>query len=86
MKIYTVIYTNFGDTCDGLARVSGIFNTQEEAYAEMRASAECYLQAQHNNPDMEVTEENDTYILVGDYHDGCQWQILEQEIDNETDN
>lgn len=78
MNKYVLIYTDFGDTCDGLARVSGVYNTQKEAYEEMRADVECYLQKQHNNPDMEeVTEENDIYVLVGDDQDGCQWQILE---------
>lgn len=77
---YVVIYTDFGDTCDGLARVSGVFNSQDEAYEEMRADVELYLQENHNNPNAEVTEENDKYILVGDDQDGCQWQILKVEV------
>ena len=75
-KYYTVIYTDYGDTCDGLARVSGTFNTRDEAYNDMRADVELYLQKNHNNPNTEVTEENDNYVLVGDEQDGCQWQIL----------
>ena len=77
---YVVIYTDFGDTCDGLARVSGVFNSQDEAYKEMRADVELYLQENHNNPDIKVTEESDDYILVGDDQDGCQWQILKLEV------
>ena len=80
MRKFILIYTDFGDTCDGLARVSGVFNSQDEAYAEMRADVELYLQENHNNPNAEVTEENDKYILVGDDQDGCQWQILEVEV------
>lgn len=82
MNKYIVIYTDFGDTCDGLARVSGVFNTRDYAYKDMRADVELYLKENHNNPNAEVTEENDNYILVGDEQDGCQWQILEIEIKN----
>lgn len=77
---YILIYTDFGDTCDGLARIEGIYNSQDEAYEEMHADVELYLQENHNNPNAEVTEENDKYILVGDNQDGCQWQILETEV------
>jgi hypothetical protein len=77
---YVVIYTDFGDTCDGLARVEGIYDSRPEAYDAMRADVEVYLQSNHNNPDIKVTEENDNYILVGDDESGCQWQILELEV------
>ena len=78
MTEYILIYTDFGDTCDGLAKIEGVYNSQVEAYDAMRADVELYLKSNHNNPDMEVTEEGNDYILAGDDRDGRQWQILEK--------
>ena len=75
---YIVIYTDFGDTCDGLARVSGVFNTQADAVDEMKKDVEYYLD---QNPDLTVTDQQvPNWFLVGDEDNGCQWQILEVEV------
>lgn len=75
---YVVIYTDFGDTCDGLARVSGVFNTQIDAVNEMKKDVEGYLD---QNPDLTVTDQQiPNWLLVGDESNGCQWQILELEV------
>lgn len=75
-KKFVLIYTDYGDTCDGLARVSGVFNTFREAQIEMNRDVEQY------KIDCQYPEEasDDNYIVLGDTYGGCQWQILEMEI------
>jgi hypothetical protein len=75
-KKFVLIYTDYGDTCDGLARVSGVFNTFREAQIEMNRDVEQY------KVDCQYPEEasDDNYIVLGDTFGGCQWQILEMEI------
>lgn len=75
-KKFVLIYTDYGDTCDGLARVSGVFNTFREAQIEMNRDVEQY------KVDCQYPEEasDDNYIVLGDTYGGCQWQILEMEI------
>lgn len=75
-KRFVLIYTDYGDTCDGLARVSGVFNTFREAQIEMDRDVEQY------KVDCQYPEEasDDNYIILGDTYGGCQWQILEMEV------
>jgi len=75
MKIFVVIYTEYSDTCDGLARVLGTYKTLEEAQLAMREDVDY-----NKNPFVDITEEEDNYIMIGDEDNGCLWQILE--IDN----
>lgn len=76
-KIYTVIYTDLGDTCDGKARTLATHNTLEEAQKEMQSDVAYYLNV---NEMYSLTECDSHSTLVGDEDGGCQWQILEQEI------
>lgn len=73
---YVVIYTDYGDTCDGLARVSGVFDTFREAQEDMNKDVEQY------KVDCQYPEEasDDNYVVLGDTFGGCQWQILELEV------
>lgn len=75
-KKFVLIYTDYGDTCDGLARVSGVFDTFREAQIEMDRDVEQY------KVDCQYPEEasDDNYVVLGDTYGGCQWQILEMEI------
>lgn len=75
-KKFVLIYTDYGDTCDGLARVSGVFNTFREAQIEMNRDVEQY------KVDCQYPEEasDDNYVVLGDTYGGCQWQILEMEV------
>lgn len=74
-KKFVLIYTDYGDTCDGLARVSGVFSTFREAQIEMDRDVEQY------KVDCPYIEEasDDNYFVLGDTFGGCQWQILEVE-------
>lgn len=75
---YILIYTDFGDTCDGLARESGVFDTREQAVEEMKKDVDWYL---NENDTLDITDQQiPNWILVGDNENGCQWQILEVEV------
>ena len=75
MKTYVVIYTDFGDSCDGFAEVFGTYKTKKEAMKAMKDDVKDY----NKDNDYEVTVEYDDRVLLGDECDGCQWQILEIE-------
>ena len=75
-KKFIVIYTDFGDTCDGFARVSGTYKTLDEAKKDMLKDIEWY----RRDNDLPYTVEQDDRILLGDEFNGCQWQILEIEV------
>ena len=75
-KHYTVIYTDFGDSCDGYARVLGTYETKEIAQKEMKSDVKFYRRV---NRYPEVKYEGDG-VVVGDREHSCQWQILEVEV------
>ena len=74
MKKYTVIYTDMGDSCDYRARILGTYNTVDKAREEMMSDVGFYCE---NNDNLEITDETEDYVLVGDFGYGCQWQIIE---------
>lgn len=76
MNKYILIYTDFGDTCDGLAKVDGVYDTLEKAQKAMDNDVNSYM-SENNLEDEALTESSYTYTLVGDDQNGCQWQILE---------
>lgn len=78
-KVYTVIYTDFGDSCDGFARIFGTYKTKEEATHKMNADIADY----RKDCGQPITIERDDQVLIGDEYAGCQWQILEVEVPNE---
>ena len=78
MNSFVVIYTDYGCTCDGLARVTGTYKTLKEAQEAMRIDANMYREY---NPLLDITEEDDKHIFVGDIDNGSLVQILE--ISNE---
>ena len=80
-KKFIVIYTDFGDTCDGFARISGIFNTMDEAQANMDNDIKYYCQENNMNRDEDVRADYSDRVVIGDeWQFGCQWQILEVEM------
>ena len=77
MKVYTLIYTDFGDSCDGFARVLGTHNTKEDAMKDMNEDIQIWRKENKRRP---LTINKGDCILYGDERNGCQWQILEIEI------
>lgn len=74
-KHYLVIYTDHGDSCDGLARVLGVYETEEKAKHEMDSDVKYYQRTNHHPMSTEYRA-----VMVGDQLHGCQWQILEVEM------
>ena len=75
-KHYVVIYTDFGDTCDGFARVSGVFDTKNDAKQDIERDIFTY----DKEGRYERTIDAEDRVLLGDEYNGCQWQILEVEV------
>ena len=75
-KYYTVIYTDFGDSCDGYARVLGTYRIKGKAKQEMKSDIKFYRRVNHYP---EVKYEGDGAV-AGDREHSCQWQILEVEV------
>ena len=73
MVKYTVIYTDQGDSCDGLARTLGTYNSKKKAQSAMKADVSCYREV---NDMYEITEQDDKHIFVGNEEGGCLWQII----------
>ena len=78
MNSFVVIYTDYGCTCDGLVRLLEKHKTLEESQEAMRIDANMYRK---DNPLLDITEEDDKHIFVGDIDNGSLVQILE--INNE---
>lgn len=76
-KKYIVIYTDFGDSCDGFARVLGTHNTKEDAMKDMNEDIQIWRKENKRRP---LTIDKGDNILYGDEQNGCQWQILEVEV------
>lgn len=80
-KKFMVIYIDYGDTCDGFARVLGIFNTRDEAKADMDKDIETWCQENDMDRDEDVRVDYPDRVVMGDEcRFGCQWQILEVDI------
>lgn len=75
-KKYVVIYTDFGDTCDGFARVLKTCDTKEAAMKKMKEDIKTWRKS--NTPSLTIDKGD--CILYGDEQNGCQWQILEVEM------
>jgi len=82
MVKYIVIYTDFGDSCDGFARVLGTHDTKEAAMKDMKEDIAIWKKENKRRP---LTINKGDCILLGDEEDGCQWQILEVEVKDETE-
>lgn len=80
-KKFVVIYTDFGDTCDGSARISGVFNTMEEAQADMDNDIKTWCQENNLYRGEDARVDCPDKVVIGDeWRFGCQWQILEVEM------
>lgn len=78
---FVVIYTDFGNTCDGSARISGVFNTMDEAQADMDNDIKVWCQENNLSRDEDACTDHPDKVVIGDeWRFGCQWQILEVEM------
>lgn len=73
IKKYTVIYTDQGDTCDGLARVLKTHDTFTEANKEMNFDIAYYLNINKNS---KIIDRSNSHCIIENNYGSCQWQIL----------
>lgn len=80
-KKFIVIYTDLGNTCDGFARVLGVFNTRNEAKTAMDKDIKVWCQSNNINREEGACVDYEGKVVIGDEgRFGCQWQILEVEM------
>lgn len=73
-NIYVVIYTDTGDSCDGLARVLGAYTSRDKALEAMKQDVEDYKK---ENPECTIIDQQvPNWIEAGTTSYGCLWQIL----------
>lgn len=76
-KNFIALYNDFGDSCDGIPRYIGEYNTSEEAQKAMNEDIACYLKA--NGDELEKTIFNDNHIrLESGWGWGCEWYIIKK--------
>lgn len=74
---YVLIYTDYGDTCDGFARVLGTYDNKGTAVHEMDKDIANYRKEnQYPEPKYYSLDK----VVIGDEQNGCQWQILKLEV------
>lgn len=70
---YVVIYTDHGDTTDGLSRVLGTYDSEKTAQDELQKDCDQYLS---NNPDAKIVDRSAIHTIAEASNYGCTWQIL----------
>jgi hypothetical protein len=71
MEKYVVTYVETSDTCDGKARVAGVFDSKEKAREVVRENMQWYCT---NNDDIEVFWDRMS-AWNSDGSRGCEWNI-----------
>lgn len=80
-KYYVVIYTDYGDSCDGMARVLKAYKTKEAAQKEMQSDIKFWCKQNDMDRKEDVRIDYPDCVLMGDEcRFGCQWQVLEVEV------
>lgn len=74
---YIVIYTDHGDSTDGLARILGTYDSEEDAIKAMNSDHLTYL---NENESAELISESHIHVHVEASNYGCTWQILHIKI------
>ena len=78
---YIVIYTDFGDSADELARVLDVYDDKNTAIKDMNSDIEQWCKQNDMNRESDTTMEYEDCVLVGDEcRFGCKWQVLEVKI------
>lgn len=86
-KVFVATYVDVGETCDGKARVLGIYRTKAEALEAVKDDMENWQSA--NDEDFEgeengVTATIDVDRMSGSLNDGeagCEWNVEEADLD-----
>lgn len=82
MKLWIVTAVDYGETCDGKARVLSVCNTEDEAKTYVKADIEKWAD-EHAEYDIEIDfDKMNAYIPSWGYgvDTGCDWNIEEVEV------
>lgn len=80
MKIWVVTAVDYGDSCDGKARVLSVCKTEEEARAYVRNDMEEYVDDatdDNGNCSYETVDFAGMCIYTYNRENGCEWNIEE---------
>jgi len=75
-KLWIATYVDYGETCDGKARVLDICKSKEEAEAVVRNDIEKWAD-DHAGENVEVDFDKMSAHYDDDTSDGCEWNIEE---------
>ena len=80
-KVWIATYVDYGETCDGKARVLDVFKTKKEAATAVRADIEKW---RTKNQDEGVEVDFDKMAGWFDYNpdDRCEWNIEEAKLED----
>ncbi|MGN0130686.1 MAG: hypothetical protein ACI4CE_07360 [Methanomethylophilus alvi] len=72
-KAYIITIVDHGDSCDGKARVIGVYFDREKALRELRADIDYYKE-------MNSTYTEGDLSVMDDDGNGCEWNMEERDI------
>ena len=86
--VFVAMYVDYGESCDGKARVLGIYPTLDVAIEEVKADMSTWIAAAEEDlniprESIKVDFDEMTACLPGAGDAGCEWSIEEQELDPE---
>lgn len=82
VKLWIATYVDRGETCDGKARVLGVYDSKEEAVMVIRNDIEHWAD-DHAGDDIEVDfDQMRAYYIGNDV--GCEWNVEECEVNDST--
>lgn len=84
MKMWIATYVETSDTCDGKARVLGVYNSKEECLEEIKSDMLSWREA-HKDEGCEIDVNKMCGHFDYDTTDGCEWNVEEVELPIPTD-
>ena len=78
-KIWIATYVDYGETCDGKARVLGVYKSKEEATAAVRNDIEKWADDRAGESIEVDFDRMRTYFVENG--NGCEWNIEERTFD-----
>ncbi len=79
MKMWTITFVDYDETCDGKARTPKICSTKEEAQAWVKNDIEAWAE-KYADENIEVNFDRMCACFKDDPSQGCEWNIEEVEV------
>lgn len=81
MKKYVVTIVDYGETCDGKARVLGVKNTKVEAFGLVNEDMSAWYD-ENKEEGIEIDYDKMSAHFDYDSDKGCEWNVEEVEIED----